>query len=82
MSSVEYTISIPEGLVREAAEIGLSMPQAVEQLLREELRRRRGAEFIALADRAASLQLPPMTMEEIQAEIDAVRGERRRKCGS
>jgi hypothetical protein len=79
MSTVEYTVTLPEALAREAESIGLRMPDAVEYLLREEVRRRRGEEFITMADRAASIELPPMTMEEIQAEVDAVRRQRRGK---
>jgi hypothetical protein len=82
MKTIEYTITLPEGLAREAEAIGLHMPQDVEHLLREEVRRRRAAEFTAMADRARALDLPPMTMEEIQAEVDAVRRERQGKCGS
>jgi hypothetical protein len=79
MSTVEYTITLPESLARETESIGLKIPQVVEDLVREEVRRRRGEEFIAMADRAFALELPPMTMEEIQAEVDAVRRERRGK---
>jgi hypothetical protein len=77
MNTVDYTVTLPEALAREAESIGLKIPDAVEHLLREEVRRRRGEEFITMADRAASLELPPMTMEEIQAEVDAVRRKRR-----
>jgi hypothetical protein len=79
MSTVEYTITLPEALAREAESIGIKMPQAVERLVRDEVRRRRGEEFVEMADRAAALELPPMSMEEIQAEVQAVRRERRGK---
>jgi hypothetical protein len=77
MSTVEYTVALPEGLAREAEAAGLKMPEAVEALLREELKRRKIERLFAAADRIADLNIPPMTEEEIQAEVDAVRRARR-----
>ena len=73
MSSVEYTVSLPESLTREAEAAGIKMPGAVEGLLREELRRRQAKEFLDVADRLAQLNAPPMTPAEIEAEIEAAR---------
>jgi hypothetical protein len=61
------------GLAREAEEAGLKMPDAVEVLLREELKRRRVERLFSTADRIADLNVAPMSEEEIQAEVDAVR---------
>jgi hypothetical protein len=77
MSTVEYTIQLPESLSREAEAAGITMPGAVENLLREELRRRQAKEFIGLADYLSQLNIPPMTPAEIEAEIEAARRSRR-----
>ena len=77
MSSVEYTVQFPESLSREAEAAGLKMPDALVNLLREELRRRHGKEFLELADRLAEMNIPPMTPAEIEAEIEAAREARK-----
>ena len=38
-------------------------------------------ELFGAMDRLADANIPPMTMEEIQAEVDAVRAERRARAG-
>jgi hypothetical protein len=77
MSIVEYTVQLPESLSREAEAAGIKMPGAVENLLREELRRRQAKEFMDLADRLTGTDAPPMTPDEIEAEIEAARNDRR-----
>jgi post-segregation antitoxin (ccd killing protein) len=77
MSIVEYTIALPATLARDAEAAGLKMPEAVEVLLREELKRRNVERLFTTADRIADLNFSPMTEEEIQAEVDAVRKARR-----
>ena len=77
MSIVEYTVQLPESLSREAEAAGIKMPGAVEDLLRDELRRRQAKEFLDVADRLARTDLPLMTPAEIEAEIEAARNERR-----
>lgn len=71
-------ISLPDLLAQEAQRAGLLTPEAIEQLLRDALDRRKGIdEFFATVDRLHAANLAPMTMAEIQAEVDAVRAERR-----
>lgn len=77
MSIVEYTVQLPESLSREAEAAGISLPGAVENLLREELRRRQAKELIDLADRLTKTDTAPMTPAEIEAEIEAARSQRR-----
>ena len=48
-----------------------------ETVLRESLRRRAADELFRAADKMASANIPPMTMDEIQAEVAAVRAQRR-----
>jgi hypothetical protein len=77
MNTVAFSIRLPELLVREAEAVGLKLPRDFERLIHDELRRRNGKDFLSIADRIAALNIPPMSHEEIQAEIDAVRSERR-----
>jgi len=46
-------------------------------MLREQLKKRRIDELFDAADRLAVADLPPMSEEEVQAEVDPVRAERR-----
>ena len=73
MSSVEIKLDLPDSLAREAETNGLLKPEAIESLLREEIRRRRGVNnLFESADRLASLDAP-LTETEVGAEIAAVR---------
>ena len=71
------TIELPDQLVDEARDAGLLSPEAIESLLREQLRKRATGELLEMADRLAAVDLPPMSEEEVQAEVDVFRAERR-----
>ena len=73
MSTIDFKVSLPDKLRKEAESAGLLNSATIERLLREEIRRRRVDKLFAAADRLAALDLPPMTDEEIEAEIRAVR---------
>ena len=73
MTTLDFKISLSEQLHKEAAEAGLLNPQAIERLLREEIRRRRVDNLFATADRLAALDLPPLTDDEIAQEIRKAR---------
>ena len=75
--SAELKINLPDGLAREAEANGLLTPESIESLLREELKRRRVNALFAAADRVASLDIPPLTEAEVEAEILAARQSRR-----
>ena len=77
---LELKLKLPGSLVREAEASGLLTSQALETLLREEVRRRRVARMFEAADRFAPL--PPLTEAEVEAEIQAARAERRSSCAS
>jgi len=56
--------------------------QALERLLVDALRRRQAADaLLSIADRVAAAGIPPMSMEEINAEVKAARAEQRRRAG-
>ena len=73
----ELKLCLPDNLAREAAQAGLLSDAEIEKLLREEIRRRATNELFEAMDRMAAVEGPPMTEDEIQAEIDAVRAARR-----
>lgn len=72
MSSVEIKLDLPDNLAREAEANGLLEPEAIESLLREEIRRRRVNKLFDAADRLAALDAP-LTEAEVEAEIAAAR---------
>ena len=73
MATVDFKLSLPEQLLKEAEEAGLLTPESMERLLREEIRRRRADNFLAAADRLATLDLPILSDEEIAQEIRLAR---------
>jgi len=73
MTTVDFKLSLPDQLRKEAEAAGLLSPKAIERLLREEIRRRHVDSFLAAADRLATLDLPLLTDEEIALEIHLAR---------
>jgi hypothetical protein len=75
---MELTIDLPDELASKAKAAGLLNSEAIERLLREQLRKQAGQELRAMMDKLND-GTPPMTPEEVQAEIEAYRAERRAK---
>lgn len=71
-------LELPDQLARDARKAGLLSAKAIEDLLREAIRKRTAQEFLAVADHVAAAKIPPMSEEEIQAEVNAVRKAKRR----
>lgn len=69
-------LALPDKLAREAEAAGLLKPQAIKRLLRAEIRRRRVNQLFDAADRLAALDLPPLTLAEIESEVKAARAKR------
>jgi post-segregation antitoxin (ccd killing protein) len=76
MTTLELTLNLPDGLAQEAKAAGLLTPEAIEQMLKRELKRRAG-ELLLESARALQAVEPRLTEAEIQAEIDAARAQRR-----
>ena len=74
---LELKLDLSEALAREARSKGLLESPAVERMLRAELKRGRVDQLFAAADRLAAQAAPPMTEAEVEAEIQAVRAQRR-----
>lgn len=72
----EVTVTLPDDLARQARQAGLLRPEALAALLRDAMRRGRVERLFATMDRLSQLE-PPLSEEEIAAEIEAARAERR-----
>jgi hypothetical protein len=80
MTKIEIELS--DATATAAREAGLLTPEALERLLADAIRRRQAADaLLAIADRVAEAGIEPMSMEEIDTEVKAVRTERRRRAG-
>lgn len=75
----QLTIELPDQLAEQARKEGLLSPAAVQRLIEEALRRRAGQRFLQTLDQLAAVE-PRLTPEEIQAEIEAARRERRSRA--
>ena len=77
MTMLQLELALPDQLAREAEANGLLKPEALERMLRDEIRRRRAGELFSAVDRLAALSQPALTDAEVLAEIQAARVERR-----
>ena len=76
--SVTIELDLPEGLIRQARQLGLLENSRVGELLADEVRRRNaGQELKKVLDEVRSAPGESLTMDEIGAEIKAARAERR-----
>jgi len=76
MTDFNLCLNMPDTLAYEAEKYGLLNSQAIESLLREELRRCRVSDLFAAMDKLALINEPPLTEAEIEAEINATRKEK------
>ena len=81
MALQPVTLQLPDDLVERAQAAGLFAPERAEDLFRRELERQgKITRLFELADRLTQLnQTDPITPEEIEAEIQAARAERRQR---
>ena len=77
--AVTLTLNLPQDLVDQAMSAGLLTEEQIEHWLIDELERRRKLDrFFGKLDRLAEIE-PPLTEEEINAEIEAYRKEKRQR---
>ena len=77
MTILEVKLNLPDSLAQEATRMGLLSPDSLQAMLREAVRSRHITTLTEARRKIAAAGVAPMTMEEIQAEIDADRAERR-----
>lgn len=75
MSAVKITLELPDELMQEAQREGLMSGEALANLIRSALRRRKVDELFATADRLAESG-HSLTAADVAAEIRAVRESR------
>lgn len=78
MIQLELKLTLPDTLAQEAERAGLLTPPALEELLRQEVRRRRVEDLFAAMNRLSAVKLPVLTETEVEAEIAAARAARNR----
>ena len=79
MTTLELKLNLPDRLAQDAAQMGLLNPDSLQTLLREAVRSRRIAQLALARQRVAEAGIVPISLEEIQAEVDAYRAEQRSK---
>jgi hypothetical protein len=76
-------IELSDAMAKAAREAGLLTPRALARLVSEAVKRRRAADWLlTIADSVERAGIAPMSMQEIDAEVKAVRARRRRRAGS
>ena len=76
MDRVDITLNLPQDLVEQARSAGLLTEEQIERWLRDELdRQNRLDRLFGKMNRLAALE-PPLTEDEINAEINAYRREK------
>jgi post-segregation antitoxin (ccd killing protein) len=73
----ELVVKLPDELARRARSAGLLTDGAIQRLLEEAMRREAGRQLLQVAERLHAAGAPPVSEEEIVAEVKAVRAERR-----
>jgi hypothetical protein len=83
MIDIDITLTLPNDVAREATARGLLTPEALNRLIGAELERRRKLDRLSKSlEQLAALDLPPLSDDELNAEIRAARAERRaRRAG-
>jgi hypothetical protein len=80
MTKIE--IELPEATAMAARDAGFLTTEALDRLLTDAIRRREAADsLLSIAGRVEAAGIPPMSMEEIDAEVKAYRAERRQRAG-
>lgn len=77
MTTLDIKLNLPDSLAQEAGRMGLLEPDSLQALLAEAVRNRRLTQLAEARKRIAAAGVPPLTMEEINAEIEADRAERK-----
>ena len=70
-------LHLPDDLAQRAQRAGLLTDTAIQKLLEDAIRRDAGRRLLGIAQQLHAAHIPPMTDEEVVAEVKAVRAERR-----
>jgi hypothetical protein len=75
-------IQLPDELAQDAQNAGLLTPEAIEGMLREQLRKQAGEALREMWARLPRDELTPEIEQMIDEEVQAVRAERRKRTAS
>jgi post-segregation antitoxin (ccd killing protein) len=73
----EITLTLPDDLAEEAEASGLLTPGSLEQIIRDEIKRRKTDRLFDIMDRLAVADKGELTKADVAAEIHAYRAEKR-----
>lgn len=73
----ELVVKLPDDLARRARSAGLLTDGAIQQLLEDAMRRGAGRRLLQIAEQLRSAGVPPMSEDQVVAEVKAARAERR-----
>ena len=82
MTTLELTLNLPDELAQQAQRAGLLTPDAIEAMLREQLRKQASEQLRVLWARMPREELTPEIEQEIVEEVRSVRAELRTPNGS
>ena len=77
MTTLELKLNLPDEVALEAQRAGLLTEEAVGRLIEEAVRREAGKKLLDAMQRLRAANVPPLTEEEIAAEVKAARAARR-----
>jgi hypothetical protein len=70
-------IRLPDDLAQRARDAGLLSDHAIQQLLEDAMRRQAGRRLLEVARHIRAAAIEPMSMDEINEEVEAARAVRR-----
>jgi len=82
MTTLELILNLPDELAQQAKSAGLLTPDAIESMLREQLRKQAGEQLRVLWARMPDEELTPEIEQEIVDEVRTVRAELRERNAS
>lgn len=82
MTTWEVKLDLPDRLAREAQAAGLLTSKALIRLLREAMRKQAAQALLSGAARATTSGSKPLSMVQIQQEVNAVRQTRKSSKGT
>ncbi len=80
MQTLDLKITLSDRVAREALDAGLLTQRGIERLIEEAVRREAGRKLLDAMRRLRDAEGPPLTEDDIAAEVAAVRV--RRRCQS
>ena len=77
MTTVEVKLNLPDQIAQAAQREGLLTGEAITRLVEEAVRREAGKKLLEAMRGLRAANVPPLTEDEVAAEVQAVRAARR-----